>query len=40
MDWFSVDQFNAELKLRGIRSLLHYATLATAMLIPTQASRQ
>jgi len=34
MDWFSIDQVNPELKLQGIRSLLHYVSRCQFMLIP------
>ena len=36
MDWFSIDQLDQDLKLRGIRSLLYYTTLSRAMLVPTK----
>ena len=34
VDWFSIDQDDRQVKLAGVMSLIHYATLSTAMLIP------
>lgn len=34
VDWFSIDQDDPQVKLAGVMSLIHYATLSTAMLIP------
>ena len=34
VDWFSIDQDDRQVKLAGVMSLIHYATLSTAMFIP------
>ena len=36
IDWFSIDQDDPELKLKGVQSLIKYATLCTFMLIPVE----
>ena len=36
MDWFSIEQDDADLKLAGVRSLIYYAANAEIMLIPTR----
>ena len=34
VDWFSITQEDADVKLKGVKSLIHYTTLCKAMLIP------
>ena len=35
VDWFSIDQTDDDIKVKGVRSIIHYTTMCDAMLIPT-----
>ena len=39
VDWFSIHQGDRPLKLKGVESLIQYATLCEYMLVPTEEER-